>query len=347
MSSFRRSKRLAADQVDAELLGRIANIGEESGNNCADAASSITFLRKTCSQHSQVSTYRIETPSGPKYVVAKRIRDPNPGTVDFLQREYDALQKISKVAGDSLADTFPNALLFSQKRIVLSMVAGVSLDGQLKRTANALTGWLSTRHMQETGRQVAAWLGRFHDLIRSGDIAHDHEKYATELDTLLLKCAPFGVSAPTLRGIREAGFRLSRALQSRFMAAAASHGDFIPQNILVHQGKLGVIDFASYSDRAPVYQDVAHFVGYILLLGAKPIYAEKPLRVLASSFLAGYPFPLDSALLRIFLIKALLRLISDGKPVPNYLSRIRSGNLDNLLLRLTDDQKPLPFGIQL
>ena len=132
MNSFLRSRRLAADQLDAELLRRIANIGEESANNSPEA-SSITFLRETSSQHSQVSTYRIETLSGPKYVVAKRIRDPKPGTVDFLQREYDALQKIREVAGDSLADTFPNALLFSQKRIVLSMIAGVSLDKQLKR----------------------------------------------------------------------------------------------------------------------------------------------------------------------------------------------------------------------
>src|SRR6476620_90527 len=106
MSSFLRSRRLNADQVDTDLLRRIANIGQESANNSAD--SSITFLRETSSQHSKVSTYRIETLSGPKYVVAKRIRDPNPGTVDFLQREYDALQKIREVAGDSLADTFPN-----------------------------------------------------------------------------------------------------------------------------------------------------------------------------------------------------------------------------------------------
>jgi hypothetical protein len=154
------------------------------------------------------------------------------------------------------------------------------------------------------------------------------------------------VATATLRDVREAGFRLSRALRSRTIPAAASHGDFIPQNILVNQSKLGVIDFASYSDCAPVYQDVAHFVGYLLLLGAKPIYAGKPLRVLASTFLAAYPFPLDSALLRIFLIKALLRLISDGKPVRTYVSRIKSGNLDNLLLRLTDEQKPLPLGIQ-
>src|SRR5437868_4863627 len=131
MNSFLRSGRLAADQVDAELLRRIANIGEESANNSPDTASSITFLRETSSQHSQVSTYRIETLSGPRYVVAKRIRDPKPGTVDFLQREYDALQKIREVAGDSLADTLPNALLFSQQRIVLSMVACVSPDRHL------------------------------------------------------------------------------------------------------------------------------------------------------------------------------------------------------------------------
>jgi len=346
MNSFLRSGRLAADQVDAELLRRIANIGEESANNSPDAASSITFLRETSSQHSQVSTYRIETLSGPRYVVAKRIRDPQPGTLDFLQREYDALQKIREVAGDSLAGTFPDALLFSRKRIVLSMVAGVSLDKQLKRTANVLTGWLSTRQMEKTGRQVAAWLGRFHELMRCDDVGHDHEKYAVEFGMLLPKCAPFGVAAATLRDVREAAFRLSHDLQSRSMPAAASHGDFIPQNILIHQGKVGVIDFASYSDRAPVYRDVAHFVGYLLLLGVKPIYAGKPLLVLASSFLAAYPFPLDSALLRIFLIKALLRLISDGEPVRTYMSRIRSGNLDNLLLRLTDEQKPLPFGIQ-
>jgi len=67
---------------------------------------------------------------------------------------------------------------------------------------------------------------------------------------------------------------------------------------------------------------------------------------LASSFLAEYPFTLDESLLRIFLIKAVLRLISDGNPVPTYLSRIRSGNLDGLLLGLTDEQRPLPLGIQ-
>jgi hypothetical protein len=347
MRSLRKPKRLAADKVDTALLGRIAGIRMQSANNGGDFASSITLLSKTSSRHSVVSTYRIETPSGPKYVVAKRVRDPSPRTAEFLQREYDTLQKISQVAGAGLADTFPNALLFSPDRIVLSMVAGVSLDGQLKRTANALTGWLSTRHMTVTGRQIAEWLGRFHAQIGSGDIGHDHERYATELDRLLRKCAAFGLTATTLRQVREASLRLSRALQYRTMPAAASHGDFIPQNILLHHGKLGVVDFASYSDCAPVYQDVTHFVGYLLLLGAKPFYSGKRLGVFASSFLAGYPLTLDGSLLRVFLIKAVLRLISDGNPVPTYLSRFRTGNLDSLLLRLTDEQRPLPFGIQL
>ena len=346
MRSSIKLNQLAPDQINTALLERIADIGEQSANHYADFPSSITLLRKTSSRHSQVSTYRIATPSGPKYVVSKRVRDPSPGTADFLRKEYEALQKISQVASADLADTIPSALLFSQDRIVLTMVAGVSLDRRLKLTANALAGWLTARHMTVIGRQVAEWLGRFHAQIRSGDITHDHERYVTELDRLLPQCAALGLSAATLGQVREAGFRLSRSLQYRSMPASASHGDFIPQNILLHQGKLGVVDFASYSDCAPVYQDLTHFVGYLLLLGTKPIYSGKRLGLLASSFLAEYPCTLDGSLLRIFLIKAVLRLISDGNPVPTHLSRIRSGNLDGLLLGLTDEHRPLPLGIQ-
>jgi len=334
-----------SSEGDAEAMDRFAVMIQGSAGCGPHSQPRITLLGKTYSRHSEVSTYRIETSSGLKYVVAKRICDPNPRTPQSFHTEYSALEKIRQLAGASLVDSFPDPLFVSQEQIVLSMVPGAPLDKKLKQTANALTGWFSIKRMRNTGRQIAEWLGRFHELTRCEDIGHEHGKYAAQLESLIAKCETLGVAGPGLRRVGDATLQLSRALASYSMPAAANHGDFIPQNILFHNGKLGVIDFASYSERASVYQDIAHFVGYLVLLGGKPTYCKKPLDVLASTFLASYPLSLNERLLRPYLIRAVLRLICDGKPASNYLRRVQNRNVSGWLLRLADVHERLPFSI--
>ena len=94
--------------------------------------------------------------------------------------------------------------------------------------------------------------------------------------------------------------------------AAATHGDFLPQNILLEDGEPGIIDFASCSRSAPVFVDLAHFVGYLLILSRKPLYDDKTIESAIEEFLKGYARDLNSGIFRLYVLRAILRITTDS-----------------------------------
>ena len=283
----------------------------------ADLLESGSLVRKIASRHSEVSVLRIGTPAGTTLVAVKHLRLNGARAEQSIQDEFLTLQKLQSVLGQPLCRTIPRPLLSLQKErtIAFSVVPGVSFDKLLRRDANALMGWLNiigNGKLRGYAVRIGEWLKAFHDATSTGDQMLDSSQFSSEFDSLLARCEQLGFSSSALKAVREAALSLSAQSSASTLPAAGSHGDFLPQNVLLDHGQAGVIDFASFSPSAPIYADVAHFVGYLAILARKPLYSRKAVEAVARQFLSGYNRTLERNVLRLYLARSVLRITADG-----------------------------------
>jgi hypothetical protein len=250
-----------------------------------------------------------------------------------LRKEYSALEQVKNRAGNALGTSVPRPLLFLEEQgiLVVSGVAGVSLQHILKRQANALKGRLRHRSMHGIGLLVGTWLRQFHDATAATSQPHHHSDYLRELDSNLYRSRELGLSASALQEIRDGTEATSSSLQGMDASTAAAHGDFLPQNILIGETAAGAVDFGSYWHEAPVYRDLAHLSAYLTLLANRPAYDRGALEALKRGFLTGYAAMLNADLLRIYEVNAALRIINDRAVA---LTARRSTKIERLLLAL-------------
>ena len=283
-----------------------------------DLLKSGILLHTTASRHSEVATFRVDTPAGRTFVAVKHLRLNGPGAQQSIQNELQALQGLRRVLREPWCRTIPRPLLFLERErtIVFSFVPGTPLDKLLRRHGNALTGRLKivgSRLLERCGVRIGEWLKAFHDATRGEDQTFDHSHFCMELDSLLARCEPLGFSSSALENVRGEALSLSEQSSGSALPVAGAHGDFLPQNVLLEDGEPGVIDFASFSPSAPVYTDVAHLVGYLGILARKSMYSRKIVEAVARQFLCGYARTLDPNLLRLYLARAILRITADGE----------------------------------
>jgi len=291
---------------------------ESPGLQVFDLLKSGSLLHSVASRHSEVATLRLDTSAGRSLVAVKHLRLKGPSAQQSIQNEFLTLQRLHRALGEPLCRTIPCPLLFleGERTIIFSFVPGIRLDKLLRRDANAFTGRLNiigSRRLERCGFQIGEWLKAFHDATRIEDQELDHSHFSIELDSLLAKCEPLGFSPSALKTVREAALSLSVKLSGSMLPAAGTHGDFLPQNVMLEDGRPGVVDFASFSPSGPVYIDVAHLVGYLGILARRPPYFRKTVEAVARQFLSGYARTLDRNILRLYLVRAILRITADGK----------------------------------
>ena len=267
--------------------------------------------------------YRLRYARGRRVLIAKCVARWNESAYLSLCNQFAALSKIHSLAGDQLAGTVPEPIvhLKEQRILLMSEVPGISLERELHRHANVLWGWISSSRMQQMGHAVGTWLKVFHH-VTSGEVKpfNCHE-YANGFYAHLSLLTRAGMSDKVLERLRQAALRQSRTLDGTPMCMAAAHGELLPQNILIHGSRAGVVDFDYYIMQAPVYEDVSTMLGYLKLLGTKAKYSRKALALFSDSFVSGYGASLNVDLLRLFMVKAMLKLIHERPP--KFLADVR------------------------
>jgi hypothetical protein len=53
---------------------------------------------------------------------------------------------------------------------------------------------------------------------------------------------------------------------------AASHGEFLRQNIMISKTEVGVVDFDTFRSAGSVHRDIGTFLAYVGLLAGKPLF---------------------------------------------------------------------------
>jgi Phosphotransferase enzyme family len=282
-----------------------------------DLLSSGSVLHRVISQHADVTILRVRTGGGYSLVSVKHLRLTGPRAKQSIQNEFLTLQKLQTVLGEPLSRTIPRPMLFLEREgtIVFSFVPGVPLDRLLRRDANALTARLNPlgrRRLESCGFRIGEWLRAFHDATAGDDQPFDHARFSAELDSLLAKCQTVGLSSTAMVTLREVALSLSASASGTAVPTAATHGDFLPQNVLLEGGQPRVIDFASFCSSGPVYTDLAHFVAYLGILSRKPRYSRKTVEAVSRRFLSGYGRVLNPSVLRMYVVRSMLRITADG-----------------------------------
>jgi Phosphotransferase enzyme family len=282
-----------------------------------DLLSSASLINRITSRHAEVAVFHVRGANGGSLVAVKHVRVNGVPARNSIQNEFRILRELEGTLGESLSRTIPRPLLLLEDEgtIVFTLVPGIPFDRLLRQHANFLTARLNvlgTRALERHAHRIGQWLRAFHEATAVPNQEFDHSRFSSELDSLIAKCASHGLQQAVFSDVREEVLKQSATASGKPMSAAATHGDFLPQNILLEEGQPGVIDFASCCRSAPVYVDLAHFAGYLLILSRKTLYDRKTVESVIREFWRGYAKELDPTILRLYVLRAILRILSDS-----------------------------------
>lgn len=282
-----------------------------------DLLSSATLINRITSRHAEVAMFHVRGPNGGSLVAVKHVRVNGVPAKNSIQNEFRILRELEDTLGESLSRTIPRPLLLLENEgtIIFTLVPGIPFDRLLRQHANVLTARLNivgARALDRHAHRIGQWLRAFHDATAVPAESFDPSRFCVDLDSLIAKFASRGFEHASLSKIREEAVTQSASASGSPIPAAATHGDFLPQNILLEDGEPGIIDFASCSRSAPVYVDLSHFVGYLLILSRKTLYDEKTIESVIEEFWRGYAKKLDPTILRLYVVRAILRINSDS-----------------------------------
>jgi tRNA A-37 threonylcarbamoyl transferase component Bud32 len=270
-----------------------------------------TLRRQLAGRHTDLLEFR-DVGRGVRIFV-KRLHESRTGREDRrLRREYRALCVLQSRLGPVMNGSLPVPLGThdSDRVLVVSGVDGVPLSRVLKRDANRLTGPVRARRLTGVGTAVGGWLRHFHDATARAPIPHDHDVFCRELARALHR---LGEKAGTdgLDEVQEQLVRESERLAGASLDAAAGHGDFLPQNVLIQQDRVAVVDFENYRLRATVHRDVGHMLAYAMMLERQPRYHAGAMRAFTDAFVAAYG-ELRMDVQRLFTAEGSVRIARDS-----------------------------------
>lgn len=305
------------------------------------AGGALKLVRRISARHSQLLEYAFQSRDGIKFLVVKQ-QPLGSNSERATLHEHENLARARTLLGLALGPSVPEPLLVLPKRglLVTNKIAGVPLDLILKKYANRLVGPFRTRALGETARRVGMWLRGFQDATHGEPVPYNRDSYLADLEKRLLKVQERGFEPSLIRQIFQKASLRSGPLNGRLISAAAKHGDFIAQNILIADGGgVGVVDFEGFIERETIYDDLGMFLGYLLVLGRRALYSPQSLDTVRRSFLAGFlaDDTIDQTILDIYILKGAVRVIADGPPLTGTRGHFRLRILTKRLRDLASD----------
>ena len=245
-------------------------------------------------------------------LVAKYPRKITASSRQALERQFRALSELNFSLGETLQSSVPRPIQHSDGMLLMTFVPGVNLRDILRLRANAITGWANKQSLAAIGRNVGTWLRQFQAATKAQNVDDVFGTYLAQLEANARRCGARGVSDILLSKVLTDARSLIAVPQKGYTESSASHGDFLPQNILIDGLNVGVVDFDNYSFVAPVYLDLATLLAYASLLAAKREYSRRALTFFSKGLILGYRHEVNLQLIKLFLFNAALRIMLDG-----------------------------------
>jgi hypothetical protein len=286
----------------------------------AFAGGSLKFVKPISARHSQLWEYIFLSNGQIRPIVLKHqtfARDPELATV----KEFANLSKVRNMLGGGLEQSVPEPLLALPKKgiLVTSKLPGTPLTATLKKYGNRLCGPFSVSAIRETAQRAGKWLKTFQDATRSEPLAFDTDSFLADLEGRLSRLHSRGFELGLAAEILKHVSLQIASFDGKLIPAAARHGDFIAQNVLIEGDRVGVVDFEGFAERDAVYEDLGTFLGYLLVLGTRLPYSPPSLEAARLGFLSGFSREdaIDRAFWNIYILKGSIRIITDGPHLKN------------------------------
>lgn len=275
----------------------------------------LEFVRHFFGRDSEFFEYRIAGKPQQAPMLVKRImkfRDPAQAE-RLILHEHGALEWLQARAGALLGDSVPAPMgaIPAAWALVMTKMPGVPLSTILKRDANRLTGFLHRERLCEIAGAMGIWLQKFHAATRDEPLRYDPQAFMHEVRRRLAHCSELGLSAAFSRQVWELVEQACDKLRGRPVPTGARHGDFIPQNVLVAEGGIAVIDFEDSSERDAVYEDAGTMLAYFLLLEGWPAYSRRTIAAARQCFLEAYGIAGPDVFLALYTLKAAIKALSE------------------------------------
>jgi hypothetical protein len=189
---------------------------------------------------------------------------PLPDSDGKAELEFSALSRIydhfSALDDSRFGALRPLDYLPDERALVLEHVPHRSLSHLLTRSCRVA---LHPTNLDAAFRNAGAWLREYHQLP---GLAHTRDRHETRADFvesfrefatfLAAECSgrsAFGTDAAQIES-------LANSMLPCEMPLGMSHGDFAPRNIFVGSGQRVVVFDTLARWRAPIYEDIAHFL---------------------------------------------------------------------------------------
>jgi hypothetical protein len=291
-----------------------AEILEKLRMQPAFASSSLKCIRSFPSRHSELLEYNVQSDGIRQTIVVKH--RPVCEDRDRTSVEFGNLTKARGMLREELRRGVPEPLLILPALgiLVTRKVPGTPLAQFLKRYGNRLCGPFYSAAVAENARLAGVWLKTFQEATQAEPIVFNRGCFLAEVEKRLLRLEGKGFEPQLAREILDKVSLQSTRYQGRLMPAAARHGDFIPQNILIEGDRVGIVDFEAFAERQPVYYDPSMFLGYLLLLRASAHYHAGTLDRARLAFLSAFcgRGSIDQDLFSIYSVESAVRIITDG-----------------------------------
>lgn len=312
-------------------LGKDSELEKELLAHPLFARGTLQFIRRLPAKHSELLEYVFRSCEGTKSLFVKR-QAPSAKAQHITVAEFENLTTARKMLGASLGESVPEPILAIPAKgiLVTARVPGIPLTAILKKYGNRLVGRFCTSAIHEATRHAGMWLNRFQHMTQSEPVTFSAHSHLADLEVHLSQCRQKGIEFTGSSEILRLASYLAFPLDGRKISSAARHGDFVPQNVMVDNGRIAVVDFEGLCERAASYEDLGMFLGYLLILRTRPSYSAHALKAACTGFLEGYGNLIDGALLSIYALQGAVRVIANG---PNRAATWRRESMARALER--------------
>lgn len=258
------------------------------GQTGSPHVTSLTLQRRRLSD---VARVELAFPASTVAIYVKSHRKagvPADGVRVKAEREFETLAdlypRFLDVPGCGVAR--PIAYFPEYMTVVTSEVRGQNFHALLKRKA----AWWRRGEWDLSARGQAAghWLRNFQHFTgqgRSEPLPVD--ELLAEIRADVARCVDQGMPAADAEALLADARARAARVQDHLVPVVGQHPDYQPDNILIADNGVTVIDFTSFQHGAP-QSDVARFVAGVLFLAKSPFYPWSRMQRVAAAFLRGY-----------------------------------------------------------
>ena len=270
------------------------------------------FVGKYQARYSEVFEYRRRSqPKEAPILVKRRTGFASDKLAEGVAaREFTTLKRLQEQCGSALDGSVPLPLaLFPElSAIAMSKLPGENWQGILRRDANTLVGWYRQERLGRTALLVGRWLRNFHESTRQSPIRFDDQAFLAEVNEWLGRCSSGGLDRAAAKQIWESVSEAGQRVSGQPVIRTATHGDFIPVNILIVDEHIAVLDFEDFRACDVAYEDVGMLCAYFAFMAESPFYSRRAIRAMTLSFLQGYGDSGSQVLRDLYTMKTALNL---------------------------------------